>query len=76
MKLSEAQLRALKFIAKRDYPAGEPRIDWIGRRTALILLERRLISERSDTAGRPFAWSRSIVDLTDAGREAISQDAA
>lgn len=74
VKLTDAQRRALKKVAKRDCPAGEPRLDWLNSATAQALLSRNLITERPGTAGHPFPWSKAIVDLTDAGRAALEQN--
>lgn len=71
-KLTKAQVSALKRVERRDWPAGEPRIDWIPRPTATALVRRDLIAPRPGTAGKPFSWSKEIVDLTEAGRAALS----
>lgn len=71
-KLTKAQIATLQKIAKRDWPAGEPRRDWFGKATLRVLTERGLITERANSAGRPFTWSRGILDLTPAGLSALS----
>lgn len=73
MKLTKAQRGALEMVARRDWPAGEPRLGWIYRQTATVLLQRGLIAEREGTE-RTTAHCRksAIVDLTDAGRKALS----
>lgn len=74
-KLTKAQWRALRKISRRDWPAGEPRLDWLNRATASVLLRLGMITEREGTAGSPFSWSAPIVDLTEAGRAALQAEA-
>lgn len=71
-KLTKAQREALAIVAKRDWPAGEPRLRWMNKATAAVLLRRGLIAERPGT--EESAWGAScIVDLTDAGRAALTK---
>lgn len=62
-----SQVTAMRTVAKRDWPAGEPRIGWINKATARVLLRGGIIVERSDTAS---PLNGNIIDLTPAG-EAI-----
>lgn len=71
VKLTQAQVRTLGRIARRDWPAGEPRMDWFGKPTIRVLLAGGFITERQGSAGAPFTWSKGIVDLTEAGRAAL-----
>lgn len=73
-ELTKAQVSALKTVERRDWPAGEPRIGWLPVATARVLRRLGLIEERPGTAATDIFWKKSpIVDLTDAGREALSQ---
>ena len=73
MKLTDAQIRALKMVERRNWPAGQPRLGWLNKATARVLLAKGLISERSGTVSHT-SWERTqIVDLTDAGRAALEQ---
>lgn len=66
---THAQREALRMVEKRDWPAGEPRVTWINKATARVLLREGLIAERPDTADR---WRGNIIDLTPAGRAALA----
>lgn len=73
MKLTKTQRGALEMIAQRDWPAGEPRLAWINQKVAAVLLQRGLIVEREGTERTTGHFrSSAIVDLTDAGRKALS----
>jgi hypothetical protein len=61
-KISKAQIKALRMVEKRDWPAGEPKDFWFNVRTLKALRTLNLVSIRQN----------SIVDLTDAGRAAIA----
>ena len=67
-KLTKAQMDALRKVQRRNWPAGEPSIDWLNRPTAAVLFRRGLISVRDP------GHAMSIVDLTDAGRSALGAD--
>ena len=68
---SEARMRALRQIERRDWPAGEPRLGWLHAGTAKALLRDGLIAERPGT-DNPARNLTCIVDLTDAGRAALA----
>ena len=72
-KLTKAQITALKMFEKRDWPAGQPRLNWTHRPTQKVLLRLGLIVERPNTADPRRFHSGNIVDLTDAGRAALAQ---
>lgn len=65
-----AQIDAMRKVEKRDWPAGEPRVGWINKATASVLLREGLIVERPGTADR---WCGNILDLTPAGRATLAQ---
>ena len=67
---SPAQIRALVMVSKRNWPAGEPRMEWINAGTARALFARGWIVERPDSATK---YRGNIVDLTDAGRAILVQ---
>lgn len=74
-KLTEPQIRALRMVERRDWPAGEPRIGWISHSTRAVLLRRGLIQTRPGTTNTRAAftpYATEIVDLTDAGRQALT----
>lgn len=76
-KLTAAQIAGLNLVAKRDWPAGEPRIGWMNCATANVLRRHGLIEEREGTAViGEFRSQSPIVDLTDAGRAALADAAA
>lgn len=62
-KLTKAQVKALRMIEKRDWPAGEPKRDWFHVGTYAALYRAGLIEERFP----------QIVHLTPAGRAALEQ---
>lgn len=64
-----AQVDGLRMVAKRDWPAGEPRVGWINMATARVLLREELIAERPDSADR---MGGNILDLTPAGRAVLA----
>lgn len=57
------------MAAKRDWPAGEPRIDWFNKSTARVLLREGVIVERPDSAA---GSRRNIVDVTPAGKALLA----
>lgn len=64
-----SQIAAIRMVGKRDWPAGEPRIDWINKATARVLLREGVIVERPDSA----AGSRgNIIDLSPAGEALLA----
>lgn len=71
VSLTKAQVRALKMIERRDWPAGEPSIEWVSKSTAAVLVRRGLVSTRPG----PIRWGRQehIADLTPAGRAALQE---
>ncbi|WP_374453778.1 hypothetical protein [Phenylobacterium sp.] len=74
-KLTEPQMHALRMVERRDWPAGEPRIGWISSSTRRVLLGKGLIQTRPGTAKKRAAftpYATEIVDLTDAGRQALT----
>jgi hypothetical protein len=76
-KPTKAQISALKTVERRDWPAGEPRLGWIGMATAAVLLGRGLIAKRegSEKDDAPGRWRASpIVDLTPAGLQALQEN--
>lgn len=62
MKLSKAQIDALKMVERRDWPAGEPRVSWFHKSTLAVLLRHDLVEERFP----------GILHLTNAGRQALA----
>ncbi len=62
------QIKVLQMVKRRDWPAGEPRIDWIDKRSRKNVVEAGWIAERPDTAGK---YSGNIVDLTPAGEAVL-----
>ena len=70
MALTVNQVRMLKIVEKRDWPAGEPRRSWLHATSAKTLFCMGLISERPNTEGG--LHHSCIVDLTDLGREALA----
>lgn len=64
VKLTETQKRALALIAKRDWPAGEPRRTWINKPTLAVLERLSLVEERFP----------DVLYLTNAGRAALEQE--
>ena len=62
MKLSKAQIDALKMVERRDWPAGEPRVSWFRRSTLAVLLRHKLVEERFP----------GILHLSDAGHQALA----
>lgn len=68
--ISNAQLRALHFVAKRDWPAGEPRLGWLHKTTGAALLRLGLITARPGSEDGRYQQT-PVVDLTDAGRARI-----
>lgn len=69
MKLTNNQARLLGQVAKRDWPGGEPRMDWLDKRSAAKLLAAGLVVPVPGTATgrRP-----EIAVLTEAGRAALA----
>lgn len=66
---TQSQIAAIRMAAKRDWPAGEPRIDWFNKATARVLLREGVIVERPNSA----AGSRgNIIDLTPAGEALLA----
>ena len=63
MKLTKAQIDALKMIERRDWPAGEPRVSWFRKATLTALLRHALVEERFP----------SILHLTPAARRALEE---
>jgi hypothetical protein len=75
-KLTPAQQTALRTIQRRDWPAGEPRADWIHKGTLEVIERLGLAKRRPNTTGRKY-WDRSpILDLTPAGRSALGNAAS
>lgn len=62
MKLSKAQIGALKMVERRNWPAGEPRASWFHKSTLAVLLRHDLVEERFP----------GILHLTDAGRQTLA----
>ena len=62
MKLTEAQINALRKAERRQWPAGEPRVSWFHAGTYAALTRMGLIEVRFP----------DVVHLTPAGRAAIS----
>lgn len=63
MKLTKAQIAALKMVEKRDWPAGEPRRSWFNKATLAVIERLFLVEER-------FPGN---IYLTDAGRAALER---
>ncbi|MBF5096472.1 hypothetical protein F1643_20970 [Azospirillum sp. INR13] len=61
---TQSQIAAMRMAAKRDWPAGEPRIDWINKATARVLLREGVIVERPHSAA---GGRGNIIDLTPVG---------
>lgn len=53
------------MVHKRDWPAGEPRLHWLNKTTAEVLLRNRWIVARSSGDINP------VIDLTNGGRAAM-----
>lgn len=70
--LSEAQRRALEMIAKRDWPAGEPRWNWFNTRTWKVLIRKGLVFERESNL-EPSVW---VAEITPAGRAALQESSS
>ena len=71
-KLTKAQMQQLARVAKRDWPVGEPRLRWLHKSSARVLWDGGYIVERPGTESK-YDGS-CIVDLTPAGRLALSQE--
>lgn len=69
MKLTARQVQTLRIVARRDWPAGEPRMDWMDRRSAPTLIAFGLVEPVPGTATERKA---EIVVLTEAGRAALA----
>lgn len=63
VRLTKAQRAMLKFVSKRDYPAGEPRVSWLHTTTYAVLKRKGLVEERFP----------DIVYLTALGRQALAE---
>lgn len=72
MKLTPNQVRVLRLVEKRDHPGGEPRMDWLDKRSAAKLIAAGLVAPVPGTA---TAWRAEIAVLTDAGRAALAETA-
>jgi len=72
MKLTDAQIRGLEFIAKRDWPAGEPRLSWLHKSTWRKLEANGLAVLRLGSEEPRGFNATCIVDLTEAGRTFLS----
>lgn len=59
------QMRALALVARRDYPAGEPRLSWIHKKVAEVLFERKCIIKKSDE-------KNPIIELTTYGKAVLA----
>ena len=69
MKLTQNHIMELRKVAKRDWPAGEPRMTWQDRRWAASLLRGKLVELLPGTATK---CGDEIVVLTDAGHAALA----
>lgn len=63
MKLTKAQIEALKMAKRRNWPAGEPQVSWFNKATYAKLFKLGLVEERFP----------GTVHLTPAGRFALAQ---
>ncbi len=63
------QIKVLQMVEKRDWPTGEPRIEWLVKRSAAIVLREGWVEEVPGTAGR---FIGNIIVLTEAGRAALA----
>lgn len=63
MNLTEAQIKALKMVERRNWPAGEPRVSWFHKSTLAVLLRHELVDERFP----------GILHLSSAGRKALEE---
>lgn len=63
VKLTKAQIAALRMVEKRDWPAGEPRRSWFNKATLAAIERLDLVEERFP----------GIIYLTDAGRAALER---
>jgi hypothetical protein len=74
MKLTKAQIAALKMAKRHDHPAGKPRRRWFRASTLAVLVRHGLVDFRPHPDLR--YWMRPVseydfVDLTPAGRAAL-----
>jgi hypothetical protein len=69
VKLTANQVQVLRQVAKRDWPGGEPRMDWLDGRSAAKLIKAGLVAPVPGTATQ---HSAEIAVLTDAGHAALA----